>query len=139
MGEQLVNLETLKKEELLGILDKYLITHELDSDGDIFLENPARLYLEINKEKNVFRMYSFIHYKDYQDSDLIPEFITKFNSGSYTMSYTTISEKSILCEYRIYLLGSISESGLIKSIKRVESEVIQMKEVLLYTKQLLDE
>ncbi|MCK6787155.1 hypothetical protein BWZ29_20780 [Enterobacter cancerogenus] len=139
MSEQLVNLETLERDELLAILDKYLIAYELDSDGDIFLETPARLYLEINKDKGVFRMYSFIHYKDYQDSTLIPQFVTKFNNGSYTMSYTTISDKSILCEYRLYLLGGMNESGIIKSIRKAESEVIQMKEVLLYTKQLLEE
>ncbi len=139
MSEQLVNLENLEKPTLLNVLDRYFIEYEIDGDGDIFLEKPTRLYLEINKEKGVLRMYGFIHYNDFPNSSYIPKFINKFNKNSYTLTYTLISEKSILCEYHIFLLGSIDEKGLIKSIKRTESEIIQTKEYCLYAKEITEE
>ncbi|NHV87836.1 hypothetical protein G9X53_00530 [Cronobacter dublinensis] len=139
MGDLLVNLESLKNEEILEILEKYLIAYDIDEDGDIFLETPARLYLEVNKEKGVLRMYGFIHYKNYPNKEEIPKFVEQINNGSYTISYTNIDNQSILCEYRLYLLGSISEVGLIKSIRKTENELLRMKDALLYVKQILEE
>ncbi|MBJ9214009.1 hypothetical protein I5481_19235 [Citrobacter freundii] len=139
MSEQLVNLEKIEQEDLLKVLDEYLVEYKIDKDGDIFLENPTRLYLELNKDKGVLRMYGFIHYNDYPNAEHIPAFVERLSKNSYTLNYDIINGKSVICEYAIYLLGSVDDKLIIKSIKKTESEIIKTKEFLFYAKEITEE
>lgn len=129
------NLEEITTEDIKLTLEKYLIPFTSDEDGDIFIEKPSRVYIEVNNEKEVVRFFSFIFIKDHPNKENIPNFVNKLNKSSYSLSYTMMRE-SILCEYRLFMAGSSDEKLIIKTIKRVESEVAEIKEVLPYIKDI---
>ena len=132
----MLDLKELNIETISQTLNKYLIDHEIDEDGDIFIESPSRVYISIVDDKRILRIMSFIHgdsLKSIKDQDL-NAFIEYLNGGSYTVKYAKLGRfnpseapKSLICEYGMLLLGLIDESFLIRTIKHFEIEISEAK------------
>lgn len=129
----MINLDNLNNEKIIELLDKYLIDNELEDDGDIFLENPARLYIRVEKDESVIRFMTFIStniLSSEQQKDILKT-VNEANQASRTLKYSTISRdeavEAILCEYALSLSGDVDDKFLIKTIRLIERDIIDFK------------
>lgn len=139
MDTSFLDLEKITREDITEVLEKYFMNYEIDDDGDILVKDPSRIYIETKEDSSVLRFYSFIHYKDYQNKELIPKLINKVNSVSYGTTYLIIKNDTILCEYDIFLFGEINERAIIKTIRKIGEDVLFLRELLLRAKEILEE
>ncbi|XGI79046.1 YbjN domain-containing protein [Enterobacter hormaechei] len=129
----MIELGSLTNEKVMALLDKYLIDHNLEDDGDIFLENPSRLYIRIDEDVNVIRLMSFINmniFSEEQQSDVY-KLVNEANKASYALKFSTISVddvvKAILCEYGIPMIGEVDDKFFIKIIRTIEKDIVDFK------------
>lgn len=127
-------------EKIKEILDKYLIETELDDDGDAVINDPVRIYMQVNDKEKTIRMFRFSYLfglfedisTDIEDSNESIEIknkilneINEINTMSNFAKHV-LFKKSILSELSLLIDSSLSEESLIRNFKKFQSEVIKL-------------
>lgn len=126
LNPKLINLESIETEDVRGILADYFIDGEVDGDGDLLVNTPARIYIKVDKEFNILRFFSFVRVKDgWEETDLSKK-LDNINRASLTVKYSTM-KSSAMVEYGIPLSGYIDHKHLVKVIHHIEGEIELLK------------
>lgn len=133
------DLSKITNEDIKGILDKYLISSEIDEDGDFIIKEPMRHYIKIEKEEGILRFYRFIYLTslfdivetedpvmDNEMEMMLLRGINELNMNSFFTRFA-LFKKSIIAESSIVLEGFSDEKSLVKSIKYYQSEMLDME------------
>lgn len=129
----MLDLQEQTTETISSILNKYLIDHKIDNDGDIAIESPVRLYVRVLSDNKILRFMSFIHQESLtpMNEGNLNKFVTFINGGGYTVKYSLMPNKTIICEYGLVLGGMVDENFIIKSLKNFEKEVSKARGMAL--------
>lgn len=144
-GKKMIELNEQTNESISNILKKYIIENNIDDDGDIFVESAARIYIRVDKEKGMLRFFSFIQPAVLESVSLetIDKYINFINMGSYTVKYSRLKDEDkkspLICEYGLILDGFVDDSFLIKTLRKIEKEIISAKNLATKYDSLMDE
>ena len=127
----MIELKELDGNALSSILEKYLIEHKIDKDGDIALDSDSGLYIRVDKENERIRFFAFIHNLDF------------INAFSYFVKFSKlkpIKERTpLLCESCLVASGTADDVFIIKTIRRIEREISDAKKAVIDFKTTVEE
>jgi len=141
----MIELSEQTNESISDILKRYIIENKIDDDGDIFVDSAARVYMRVEKEKGILRFFSFIQPISLENISLetIDTYINFINTGSYTVKYSRLKAEDkrspLICDYGLILDGFIDDSFLIKTLRKVEKEIISAKNLAINYDSLMEE
>jgi len=144
-GKKMIELNEQTNESISNILKRYIIENEVDSDGDIFVDSPSRIYIRIDKEKGILRFFSFIQPEalEFVSEGNYDRYVNFINTASYTVKYSKLRDNEkrspLICEYGLVLDGFIDDSFLIKTLRRVEKEIISARSLAINYESLMEE
>lgn len=143
--KKMIELNEQTNKSISEILKRYIIENKIDDDGDIFVESASRVYIRVEKDKGILRFFSFIQPSSLETVSLetIDKYINFINSGSYTVKYSRLKDDDkrspLICEYGLVLDGFVDDSFLIKTLRRVEKEIISAKNLAINYDSLMEE
>ncbi|MBA2928597.1 hypothetical protein G9Q86_08430 [Pseudomonas sp. CCUG 57209] len=126
LSPKLINLESIETDDIRDILASYFIDGEIDNDGDLYIDSPARMYIKADKEFGILRFFSFVRLKDdWNETDLSIR-LDSINRASFSVKYSTM-KSSVMVEYGIPLFGYIDNKHLVKVVHHIEGEIELLK------------
>jgi len=141
----MIELKELDGNALSSILEKYLIEHKIDKDGDIALDSDAGLYIRVDEENERIRFFAFIHNSSLaavedEDFNVYLDFINAFSYFVKFSKLRPIKERSpLLCESCLVTSGTADDVFIIKTIRRIEREISDAKKAVIDFKTTVEE
>lgn len=141
----MIELKELNGKTLSSILDKYLIEHKIDTDGDISIDSDTRLYARVDQESERLRFFAFIHKDSLStvEDDDFNTYLDFINAVSYFVKFSKlkpIKERApLLCESCLALSGKVDEVFIVKTLRRIEREISDAKKATLNFKITVEE
>lgn len=140
MAVTFIKPNEINSKKIKDILDKYLIENELDDDGDVVIDEPLRMYIQINEREKVIRIFRFSYlFGLFDDISLetndveipfdlrfkILDEVNELNTASNFAKHI-LFKKSILSETSVIIDSSINEEGFVRHFKKFQSEIIKL-------------
>ena len=135
-----IKTSEVNSEKIKEILGKYLIESEFDEDGDVVVDDPIRIYIQVNEKEKLIRMFRFSYLfglfddisPESDDSDVSDEMknkiITEINEANTISNFAKhmLFKKAILSELSLIVDNSLSEETIVRYFKKFQSELIKL-------------